>query len=154
MSEIECFPVSIHIIILKGNSVLMQRRMNTGFADGYLSLPSGKLESDESIIDCTIREAKEELGINIERSNISIIHVLNRKGEDKTRIDYFFKIRSWSGRIENIEKNKCVELGWYDINNLPTDIVPYILYVINMIKDKKPFSVYGWNSEDEKNRRT
>lgn len=144
MSPIECFPVSVHLIICNNNTVLMQRRINTGFADGWLSLPSGKLESYESVLDCVIREANEELGIYIKRDDISIVHVLNRKGDDKVRVDYFMWIKFWSGEIQNLERNKCEELVWCNADKLPKDVIPYIVFVLSQIKRNVSFSLYGW----------
>lgn len=50
----------------KGTEILLQRRCNTGYMDGkYDRACSGHLEKDESLSMAIIREAKEEIGIDI-----------------------------------------------------------------------------------------
>lgn len=45
-------------------------------------------------------------------------------------MDYFFLTSEWSGKIQKTELDKCDKLKWVDINNLPSNIIPYIKYAI------------------------
>lgn len=136
------FPVSVHLVIIKNNKVLLMKRQNTGFCDNMYCLPAGKLENNESVSVGMIREAKEELDIDIEKFEVN--HVMNRKGNDFNRIDYFFIIKKYRGSIKNNEPNKCIDLIWADINSLPDDTIGYIEYAINCIQKNIKFSEYGW----------
>ena len=43
-----------------------------------------------------------------------------------------------------MEPQKCDDLSWFDINNLPSNTIPYIKRAIgNYISDVQ-FDVYGW----------
>lgn len=44
-------PISVQLILQKGNSVLLLRRFNTGYADGNYCLPAGHVEENEEVKD-------------------------------------------------------------------------------------------------------
>ena len=78
-----------------------------------------------------------------------IVHVMNRKGNDSVRIDYFFVAKKYNGFIKNNEPNKCSELKWFKMDNLPTNTIEYIKDAINYIKHDQMFSEYGWLEQGE-----
>lgn len=45
-------------------------RKNIDWMNGYYGLPSGKTEKNESFIAGAIREAKEEIGIDVQPENV------------------------------------------------------------------------------------
>ena len=54
---------SVYLVLIKNNKILLLRRFNTGFMDGYYSLPAGHVESNETLTSAMVREAKEEIGM-------------------------------------------------------------------------------------------
>lgn len=137
-------PVSVHLILIKDNKILLMKRQNTGFADGFYSMPAGKLEPKESVEDAIIRESREEIDIDVKNESLKVIQVMNRNGSDRERIDYFFKVDKWNGEIKNNEPNKCSDLRWFDINDLPDNTIPYIKEAIKNYNNKINFSLFGW----------
>ena len=137
-------PVSVHLMLINDNKILLMRRKDTGFADGFYSMPAGKLEPKESVENAIIREVEEEININIKNETLKTIQVMNRNGSDRERIDYFFTVDRWSGELKNNEPNKCDDLKWFDINNLPENTIPYIKEAINNYNKKIKFSLFGW----------
>lgn len=136
-------PVAVHLFLIKNNQILLLRRYNTGYEDGNYSVPAGHVDGNESYIKAMIREAKEELGITITPNNLNPIQVMHRKSDDE-RIDYFFSADFWSGEIENMEPNKCDELKWCDITDLPINIIPYIQFAIQEHLNQNCFTDFGW----------
>lgn len=137
-------PVSVHLLLIKENKILLIRRKDTGFADGFYSMPAGKLEPKESVENAIIREVKEEINIDIKNETLKTIQVMNRNGIDRERIDYFFTVDRWNGEIKNNEPNKCDDLRWFDINNLPENTIPYIKEAVINYNKKINFSLFGW----------
>lgn len=137
-------PVSVHLLLIKENKILLMRRKDTGFADGFYSMPAGKLEPKESVENAIIREVKEEINIDIKNETLKAIQVMNRNGIDRERIDYFFTVDRWNGEIKNNEPNKCDDLKWFDINNLPENTIPYIKEAVINYNKKINFSLFGW----------
>jgi len=128
---------AVYLSLIKDNKVLLLLRKNTGFEDGNYGLVSGHLESDETIMQAMARETKEESGIDIDLNDLELQHVLNRQELDNERIDFFFSATNWKGEIINNEPHKCDELKWFDLDNLPNNIIDYIKQVLEDIKNKK-----------------
>ena len=111
------------------------KRQNTGNNDDEYELPGGHLEQNEDIFDAMIREAKEELLIDLNRENIKIIHLMHHyTGE---RLNFIFETDGTNLKPEIGEKNKCSELIWTDINSLPPETTPKVKLIINNILKNK-----------------
>jgi 8-oxo-dGTP diphosphatase len=52
-------------IIKKNGTVLIARRGPSEKLAGYWEFPGGKVDADETLADCLIRELREELGISV-----------------------------------------------------------------------------------------
>ena len=53
---------------------------------------------------------------------------MHRKKSEEERIDFFFEVKKWKGKIAIGESDKCSELKWVNLFNLPKDIVPFTLF--------------------------
>ncbi len=137
------YPVAVHLFFFQGQNVLLLRRFNTGWQDGNYSVPAGHVEIGESVSECAIREAGEEVGVRLERGDLSVVHVMNRKSEEQ-RIDFFFLVKSWSGEITNREPDKCDELAWYPMDALPANVIPYVREALRYYQDEILYSEFGW----------
>ncbi len=118
---------AVYLALVRENYVLLLKRQNTGFEDGNFGLIAGHVEKDESITQAVIREAKEESGISLLPEQIHFFHVMQRFSiNDRVYLDFFFSAESWEGEITNKEPEKCSDLTWFALNNLPDNIIPYI----------------------------
>lgn len=106
------------------DEVLLALRKNTGDFDGEYELPGGHIEEGEDIIDAMIREAKEELKINVKREDLEIAHILHHyKGG---ALKFILKARAYDGKLGIGEPDKCEELKWFTIKNLPENMIENI----------------------------
>lgn len=128
---------AVYLLLIKNGKILLLLRKNTGFEDGNYGLVSGHLEPNETIMQAMVRETKEEAGIDINLNDLELLHVLNRQELDNERIDFFFSATNWNGDIINNEPHKCDGLEWFDLDNLPNNIIDYINQVLKDIKNKK-----------------
>lgn len=138
-----------YLVLIKEGKVLLLRRFNTGYMDGKYSLPAGHVDRGETFIQCLIRESKEEIGIDLKPVDIKIGHLMHRysggEGEDEGyRIDVFFTAEKWQGSPEIREADKCDDLSWFDLDNLPENVIPYIGQALNCIKEKVLYSELGF----------
>ncbi len=134
-----------YLILMKDNKVLLQRRYNTGYNDGKYGIPSGHVEKNETFTQTLIREVKEEIGITLKTDDVNIVHIMHRKSEEKVEwVDAFFITNKQQDEVKNMEPNKCDDLSWFPIDNLPDNTIDYIRFVFEQIKDKKFYSEYGW----------
>lgn len=132
-----------HLLLVKENQILLIRRFNTGYRDGFYSVVAGHLDGNESAKTAMAREAKEEAGIDIDENNLKFASVMHRKSDDE-RIDFFFFTDKWNGKIKNKEPHKCDDLKWFDLEKLPDNIVPYVKKGIENYKKQKGFDQFGW----------
>lgn len=128
MKKYHSITCASYLLLLEDNKVLLLRRFNTGYEDGNYSVPAGHVDAGEFISDALLREVKEEINVNLKKENVKLAHVMHHKdiSQNDERVDFFFTCSSWGGKIKNMEPHKCDDLSWFDINNLPDNIIPYI----------------------------
>lgn len=137
--------VDVHLILLRDGRILLAERQRTGYADGMYNLPSGHLEDGESVVAGAIREAGEEVGIQLDPAALVCAHVLHhRNAEEQGRIGFFFTAIRWHGEPENREPHKCAKLIWADPDLLPANTVPYTAAGIRGYRAGIPFALHGW----------
>ncbi len=131
---------SVYLILIKDNKILLSRRYNTGYRDGEYSLPAGHLDGAETFKQAMVREAKEEIGLILDEINLKLAHTMNRRIPNNERIDLFFIARKWQGQPKIMEPEKCDDLSWFDLNNLPKETIPYIKQAIDSFLNKIIYS--------------
>ena len=119
--------VAVHVIVeaeATGN-VLLLRRKNTGFMDGHLSLPSGHLEADETLVDAAVRELYEETGIVASPAALALHALAHRRYPTREYLHVFFRATAWEGTPHNAEPAKCDGVAFYVMTPPPPDMIPY-----------------------------
>jgi 8-oxo-dGTP diphosphatase len=129
--------------------VLLQLRQGTGFMDGHWAAAvAGHVERGESVYDAARREAREEVGL--EGVDLVPWCAMQRTGvgEDPLdeRVDYFFVSTSWSGTPRLMEPEKAADLRWFDLETLPTPVVPHERRVLDSVRagSTPPIVVHGF----------
>jgi 8-oxo-dGTP diphosphatase len=137
------FPVTAHIFLHKGDEILMLRRYNTGYEDGNYSVVAGHLDGGETIKRAAIREAKEEVGIEIQSEDLRIVGVMHRRSNDE-RVDFFLATHKWSGEPRNQEPGKCDQIAWFSVDQIPRNTIPYVRRALENYRNGIWFDEYGW----------
>ena len=137
------FPVTVHMFFVRGDQILLSRRYQTGYMDGCYSVPAGHLDGNEPVRMAAVREAREEIGVRIDPANITFAGVFHRHEGDE-RVDFFVHVESWVGEPANVEPEKCDELRWVDMNDLPVNTIRYVRRAIGNFRAKVPFEEFGW----------
>lgn len=126
------FKSAVHIILMNENRILLQKRKGSKLWPGYYALPAGHIDEGETQYDALVREAKEELDIEIDTKDITESYVVLRRNYFKIDgkvlepyIDYYFEVKKYTGTPRIVEEEKCDELIWADINNLPEPFINY-----------------------------
>lgn len=126
--------VAVFLILTRNvngkTEVLLQQRCNTGYMDGkYDTACSGHLEAGESMAMAVIREAKEEINIEIAPKELELVTVFHPYKEDYMNL--FFTAKKYTGIPEIMEKEKCSDLGWFDMDSLPDNTIERVKKVLN-----------------------
>ena len=130
-----CTDLLIKKVINNETYILLMKRMNTGFNDGEYELPGGHLEKGEDLFESMIREAKEELLIDLKKEDIKIIHLLHHYSGE--RLNFIFETDGTNLNPKIGEKDKCSGLDWFKINDLPNETTDKVKQIISNIIDNK-----------------
>lgn len=117
-----------------GTEILLQRRCNTGYKDGmYDMAASGHVEKGETLSQSVVREAKEELGIEVDEYDLEFLCLIHPYKDDYLNV--FYKAKKYIGTPTIMEKDKCDDLSWFNIDNLPDNLIPRYRNTILCIKN-------------------
>lgn len=142
-------PTAVFLIILKKEDkktkILLQKRQNTGYMDNMWDLcASGHVEKGESVTEAIIREANEEIGIKVPKENLRFAGFYYTNIKEKTYCYVYFGANKYENTPKINEPEKCSDLKWFDIENLPTDMIPdRKISVLKYLKNEY-FGEIGW----------
>jgi len=128
--------VGVGVIVKKDNLVLMGKRKSS-LGAGTWSFPGGRLEFNEAIENCAIRELFEETGIKIKNLKPGPVtnDIFKENGEHYITL---FIISDYdSGEVKLKEPEKCEKWQWFEWDKMPK---PLFLPIANLLKqDYNPF---------------
>jgi 8-oxo-dGTP diphosphatase len=124
-------------------SVLLQLRQNTGYRDGYwAAAAAGHVEQDESVLEAAVREAREEIGVELSAHDLRPLCAMHRThGNHRPideRVDFFFSCVSWQGEPRVVEPQKSGGLEWFSFSDLPDNVVPHERVVLDALASGGP----------------
>ena len=64
--------LAVYLYMKRGETCLFVKRANTSWMDGFYGFPAGKVEKDEPIFQAAIREAREEVGVEINECDLGM----------------------------------------------------------------------------------
>lgn len=144
-------PSAIILMLVKERegrkTVLLQKRRNTGFADGMWDLScSGHVEEGESMISAVVREAREELGISIQPSDVKFFTLIHKRDNEcgLTYYNGYFCCTHYDGEPTICEKDKCSQLEWFGFDRLPEEIIADRKKALEAYFSGVPYLEYGW----------
>lgn len=118
-----------YLIVLDGRRVLLQLRSGTGYRDGHWATLAGHVDPGESVHEAAVREAQEEAGIDVDPADLvplTTLHRFERTGPQvEQRADVFFLTRAFTGTPTRREPDKAARMEWFDLDELPTPMVPH-----------------------------
>ena len=146
MRERFALNVSVFVIVRTAESVLLLRRANTGWKDGFFSLPAGGHDGAETLAAAAVRELQEETSLFAKEEDMKLVHLLHCKAGDAGGewLGAFFEAERWSGEPCLAESDKHDKLGWHLISDLPAETIPYTKQGIELSQKNIPFSAYAW----------
>jgi len=130
MSDLPRPVVGVQAIVTKKRrprSVLLARRKNI-FGSGQWGFPGGHLEFGESFEGAARRELAEETGLNARE--LYVWKSINTPYERTHYVQIGVQVAQYHGEIQNLEPDKCSELRWCWLDDLPTPLfapsVPFL----------------------------
>ncbi len=138
--------IDVHVLLTRAAELLLTKRRGDAF-DGMWQLPSGKLDAGEDVRTAAAREAEEEVGVVIDPADLALVHTSHVNGSgQEPRLGLFFATRSWTGDPVNREPEKCSGIGWFDLYDLPIELIDYPAAGITGYRNGNPLSIMGWDA--------
>jgi len=137
---------SVYALFIQDEKILLSRRFQTGYEDGKYSLVAGHADGEETMKEAMAREAREEANVSIDSDDFDLAVTMHRWCGDHERIDLFFIIKKWDGEIKNREPDRCDDLSWFSLNQLPDNTVSYIRAAIDCHLKGVRYCEFGWDS--------
>lgn len=127
--------------------MLVIRRGNTRYLNGFWSVPAGHLEAGETAEQACVRETREEVGVELDVGDLRFALVQQKSGVDgEERVDFFFEAalpfgqRAWS-----TDTGEVTELAWVERDSLPAPFAPYVLSALSARRKSRIFSAWGYS---------
>ena len=141
-----------YVVLRRRNAVLLQLRSNTGYMDGHwATAAAGHVEADESVFEAAVREAREELGVDVAPADLQPLCAMHRTAGSSRRVDervdFFFECWTWSGEPRLLETDKAAELSWFGLDALPIPVVPHERFVLDRLgtEDLQAVVTFGFD---------
>jgi len=89
---------------------------------GSWSIVGGKLEYLETLAECALREAREEVGVDVAIEALLCVtdHLLPQESQHWVSPAYLGRVAS--GRAKNCEPRKTREVRWFPLDQLPLNL--------------------------------
>lgn len=138
---------AVYLVFRDKDKVLLLKRANTSYHDGDYSLPAGHVDGGEPAALAAVREAKEEVDVDINPADLRLVHTMHRSSTDPEpheRIDLFFAVEKWQGELRNAEEDKCSEIRWCSLHALPANMVPEVRVALEKIAARETYSDFNF----------
>jgi 8-oxo-dGTP diphosphatase len=81
----------------------------------------------------------------VAESDLKFAHVMHRKAPPYYYIDFYFICKNWEGNPSICEPDICDEMDWFDVNNLPDNIIPEMKQGLENSLNGIYYSEFGWS---------
>ena len=120
----------VRVIVIKNNKYLLIRENKKGWFNGWI-FPGGKVENKESAETAALRELKEEINLNIDKTKLNLWYKTDCCFDSGEWRGYYFIYTDCDlNELKIMEPNKCNGYCFFDYNELkdikivvPQDII-------------------------------
>lgn len=109
------------LVLDRDENILLLLRKNPPEA-GHWTIPGGGVNHQENFEEAIKREAKEEMGIDIEVGNLLIVTEPIDSEQGTPWFSPVFLVQIKAGEPKNLEIETHQELRWFSLENLPENI--------------------------------
>ena len=119
--------VGVGTMILKDNKILLglrnpdkEKASSELQGQGTWTMPGGKVEFMEKLVDAAKRELEEET--ILKATKIEFLCISDDMTDTAHYVTAGFIVKEYTGEVKTMEPETIMEWKWFDINNLPTNI--------------------------------
>ena len=108
--------------------------------EGTWTMPGGKLDFQETLINGACRELFEEIGVKVEAERLKVISIADEIVPDNHYVTVGFLIEDFKEKPKVIEPDEITEWKWYNLNSLPENVYPPSAKVIRAFLSNKIYN--------------
>jgi len=126
----------------QASEILLLRRAQTGFMDGFWTLPGGHVEPGELPMAAAQRECQEETGVSVSRPQpICVLPYSSKSGSKRgskrrdlvhVGLNLVFFAHQWRQQPYLAEPQMADMLCWVPTTSLPKPCVPWLASVLQL----------------------
>ena len=131
--------VGVGVMVLNDNKVLLGLRNPDKIkasselnGEGTWTMPGGKVEYMEKLVDAAKRELEEETGLKAKK--IDFLFIFYDMTDTAHYVTAGFKVSDYSGIVKTMEPETILEWKWFDLNDLPKNMYKPSLVCIEKYK--------------------
>jgi mutator protein MutT len=106
------------IVLNNKNEILLEKHRKKTPWYGYWIFPGGKLEANESLIECAKREVKEEVGIDVEIEKLASVFVSKESQKVGIPIVLVFFLAKPLTKELKIQEDEIKEAKWFSLDEI------------------------------------
>lgn len=118
----------------KDGKVLLGKRKNA-YRSGMYGVPGGRIDGNEKAIAAAKRELLEETGLSAK--SLEYVGVVKEWQDSYNFIHFVYLCTDWEGNVQLVGPEKCEGWEWFDLDNLPQDVLPGHKDGIELLLDKQ-----------------
>ena len=118
--------VGVGVMIFKDNKILLGRRHSDPskadsllHGEGTWTMPGGKIDFAEGVIEAAQREVLEETGIKLDKDSLEVICVNNNVVTDAHFVTIGLLCKDFIGEPRLREPDEITKWQWFEIDKLP-----------------------------------
>ena len=119
--------VGVGVMILKDNKILLglrnpnkEKASSELQGQGTWTMPGGKVEFMEKLVDAAKRELEEET--SLQAKELRLLCISDDMTDTAHYVTVGFIASEYSGEVKTMEPETILEWKWFDLNDLPSNI--------------------------------
>lgn len=137
--------VGLSVLIFNPQGEVLLGKRKNAHGEGTWAPPGGKLHFGETLEEGILREADEEVGIDLSSNRLTLLTVTNDffPDENKHFVSICFKtVLSKFTDPNLLEPEKCSEWGWFSLQNLPKPLFSPVRDILENFDDYSGYVSY------------
>ncbi len=134
--------VGLGVLIQNDNGCVLMGLRKGEHAGGVWSCPGGHLRFGETVFEGAAREAQEEVGLSV--GDLELVSISDEmryiETEDKHYVIVGIRARSFQGVPKTMEPDVFEEWQWFDLDNLPENMLEGSEQMIDSFKNNKIYN--------------
>lgn len=133
--------VGVGVMLIENNKILLglrnpnkEKASSELQGQGTWTMPGGKVEFMEKLVDAAKRELEEET--SLKATKLDILCISDDMTDTAHYVTVGFMVKEYSGEVKIMEPETIIDWKWFDLNELPENLYKPSQKCIEKYKNK------------------